>query len=157
MQQLPADASAQRPLCSLFVRPSNRDWGVSKPPLEALRLDARLMHMQTLRCAGITSCFLVRQLQSLRRKHCTQVYNLNSPAAPHKELESPLKYQTRCITCFADHTGFMVRHYASCVGACCLAAIEVQQHVCGSCLSILQFLPYTQPLSTLQFSCSRPE
>ena len=41
-----------------------------------------------------------------------QIYNLNSPQAPHKEIESPLKYQTRCITCFPDHAGFMVGSHA---------------------------------------------
>ena len=49
------------------------------------------------------------------RAGVVQIYNLNSPAQPHKELESPLKYQTRCITCFPDHTGFMVR---SCPAPC---------------------------------------
>ena len=39
-----------------------------------------------------------------------QVYNLGAnPAAPYKELESPLKFQTRCITCFPDATGYLVR------------------------------------------------
>ena len=37
-----------------------------------------------------------------------QVYNLNNPTTPFKEMESPLKYQTRCITCFPDHAGFLV-------------------------------------------------
>lgn len=37
-----------------------------------------------------------------------QIYNLANPTAPVKEIESPLKWQTRCITCFPDHTGFLV-------------------------------------------------
>ncbi len=38
-----------------------------------------------------------------------QVYNLGAnPGAPYKELESPLKFQTRCITAFPDATGYLV-------------------------------------------------
>jgi mRNA export factor len=37
-----------------------------------------------------------------------QVFNLTNPAAVYKELESPLKFQTRCITCFPDSTGYLV-------------------------------------------------
>jgi mRNA export factor len=37
------------------------------------------------------------------------VYNLGAnPGAPYKELESPLKFQTRCITAFPDATGYLV-------------------------------------------------
>lgn len=39
---------------------------------------------------------------------CVQVYNLNSPQQVYKELESPLKYQTRCIACFPDTTGYLI-------------------------------------------------
>ena len=37
-----------------------------------------------------------------------QVYNLNSPQQVYKELESPLKYQTRCVTCFPDTGGYLL-------------------------------------------------
>ncbi len=37
-----------------------------------------------------------------------QVFNLNSPQTVYKELDSPLKFQTRCITCFPDATGYLV-------------------------------------------------
>ena len=36
-----------------------------------------------------------------------QVFNLNSPQTVYKELDSPLKFQTRCITCFPDATGYL--------------------------------------------------
>ena len=39
---------------------------------------------------------------------CVQVFNLNSPQTVYKELDSPLKFQTRCITCFPDATGYLV-------------------------------------------------
>ncbi|KAK9824435.1 hypothetical protein WJX72_010244 [[Myrmecia] bisecta] len=37
-----------------------------------------------------------------------QVYNLTNPVQPYKEIESPLKYQTRCLTCFPDTAGYLV-------------------------------------------------
>ena len=43
-----------------------------------------------------------------------QVFNLNSPQTVYKELDSPLKFQTRCITCFPDATGYLV----SCMTLC---------------------------------------
>lgn len=37
-----------------------------------------------------------------------QVFNLAQPQTPYKQLISPLKYQTRCIACFPDTTGYMI-------------------------------------------------
>ena len=37
-----------------------------------------------------------------------QIFHLNTPQTVVKELESPLKFQTRCITCFPDSTGYLV-------------------------------------------------
>lgn len=37
-----------------------------------------------------------------------QVFNLSSPSTPYKSLQSPLKYQTRCISCFPDKTGYLL-------------------------------------------------
>lgn len=53
----------------------------------------------------------VRQFsgQMADRRLCgVQVFNLNSPHQVYKELESPLKYQTRCIACFPDTTGYLI-------------------------------------------------
>jgi mRNA export factor len=36
------------------------------------------------------------------------VYNLTTPQTLFKEIESPLKYQTRCVTAFPDATGYLV-------------------------------------------------
>ena len=33
---------------------------------------------------------------------------MQAPQQVFKDIESPLKYQTRCITCFPDSTGYMV-------------------------------------------------
>lgn len=44
---------------------------------------------------------------------CVQVFNLNSPQTVYKELDSPLKFQTRCITCFPDATGYLVSRTAA--------------------------------------------
>lgn len=37
-----------------------------------------------------------------------QIFNLSNPQTVYKEIDSPLKYQTRCITCFPDSTGYLV-------------------------------------------------
>eukprot|EP00887_Chlorella_sp_A99_P007661 scaffold20.g7661.t1 len=36
------------------------------------------------------------------------VFNLSSPQAVYKQLASPLKYQTRCVACFPDSTGYLI-------------------------------------------------
>lgn len=36
------------------------------------------------------------------------VYNLTQPQTPYKSLQSPLKWQTRCVACFPDRTGYLV-------------------------------------------------
>ena len=36
------------------------------------------------------------------------MFNLGSPGTVYKTLSSPLKYQTRCIACFPDATGYLV-------------------------------------------------
>lgn len=37
-----------------------------------------------------------------------QVFNLSSPQKPYKTLTSPLKFQTRCLACFNDATGYLI-------------------------------------------------
>ncbi|KAL4437482.1 hypothetical protein ABPG77_003463 [Micractinium sp. CCAP 211/92] len=37
-----------------------------------------------------------------------QVFNLSNPGAVYKSLQSPLKYQTRCIACFPDKSGYLL-------------------------------------------------
>mmetsp|Transcript_5915 Transcript_5915/g.15190 ORF Transcript_5915/g.15190 Transcript_5915/m.15190 type:complete len:358 (-) Transcript_5915:105-1178(-) len=37
-----------------------------------------------------------------------QVFNLTAPQTVFKSLASPLKYQTRCLTCFPDKSGYLV-------------------------------------------------
>lgn len=37
-----------------------------------------------------------------------QVYNLAQPQQPYKQLVSPLKYQTRALTCFPDSQGYLI-------------------------------------------------
>ena len=43
-----------------------------------------------------------------------QVFNLSNPQTVYKELDSPLKFQTRCITCFPDSTGYLVSSTTPC-------------------------------------------
>lgn len=54
-----------------------------------------------------------------------QVFNLNSPQTVYKELDSPLKYQTRCVTCFPDATGYLV---SSSTHAALLISASLQTH-----------------------------
>jgi len=37
-----------------------------------------------------------------------QVYNLANPQQPYKQIQSPLKYQTRALTCFPDTSGYLI-------------------------------------------------
>ena len=37
-----------------------------------------------------------------------QVYDLNNPSAPFKQLQSPLKYQTRTVAAFPDKSGYLI-------------------------------------------------
>lgn len=37
-----------------------------------------------------------------------QVYNLANPQTPYKQLQTPLKHQTRCIANFPDQTGYLI-------------------------------------------------
>ncbi|CAD0056010.1 unnamed protein product [Aureobasidium pullulans] len=37
-----------------------------------------------------------------------EIFNLNQPSQPYKQIQSPLKWQTRTISCFADATGFAI-------------------------------------------------
>jgi len=37
-----------------------------------------------------------------------QIYSINSPNEPFRVQDSPLKFQSRCISCFPDKTGFAI-------------------------------------------------
>ena len=49
------------------------------------------------------------------------IVNLDSPTKFYKTLQSPLKWQTRCVTCFTDATGFAV---GSIEGRCAIQHVE---------------------------------
>ena len=49
------------------------------------------------------------------------VINLNQPDKIYKSLQSPLKWQTRTISCFADATGYAV---GSIEGRCAIQYVE---------------------------------
>ena len=36
------------------------------------------------------------------------VYDTNNPSQPFKQITSPLKYQTRCVSCFTAKNGYAV-------------------------------------------------
>ncbi|KAI9815010.1 MAG: RNA export factor gle2 [Pycnora praestabilis] len=49
------------------------------------------------------------------------IYNLDSPMKPYRQLQSPLKWQTRVVSCFTDATGFAV---GSIEGRCAIQYVE---------------------------------
>jgi len=49
------------------------------------------------------------------------VVNLNNPFSFYKTMQSPLKWQTRVVSCFADATGFAV---GSIEGRCAIQYVE---------------------------------
>jgi mRNA export factor len=49
------------------------------------------------------------------------VINLNEPTKFYKTVQSPLKWQTRCVSCFNDATGFGV---GSIEGRCAMQYVE---------------------------------
>ncbi|KAI8893686.1 WD40-repeat-containing domain protein [Globomyces pollinis-pini] len=49
------------------------------------------------------------------------IYNLNNPASPHKTITSPLKWQTRVVSCFPDATGYAL---GSIEGRCAIEYVE---------------------------------
>jgi mRNA export factor len=49
------------------------------------------------------------------------VVALNNPGVIHKSVQSPLKWQTRVVSCFTDHTGFAV---GSIEGRCAIQYVD---------------------------------
>ncbi|KIJ52368.1 hypothetical protein M422DRAFT_222885 [Sphaerobolus stellatus SS14] len=49
------------------------------------------------------------------------VFDLNNPQTPFKKMESPLKWQTRCVVCFPKGNGFAV---GSVEGRCAIQYVE---------------------------------
>lgn len=37
-----------------------------------------------------------------------QIYNMNQPSQVYKQLQTPLRYQTRTVACFPDKTGYLI-------------------------------------------------
>lgn len=50
-----------------------------------------------------------------------QVVALNNPTTMHKSIQSPLKWQTRVVSCFTDNTGFAV---GSIEGRCAIQYVD---------------------------------
>ena len=63
-------------------------------------------HTLPERCYGL-SCVHPLLVVATAERHF-QVFNLNNPQTVYKSLQSPLKYQTRCVAAFPDKTGFLV-------------------------------------------------
>ncbi|KAI4725837.1 WD40 repeat-like protein [Aureobasidium sp. EXF-10728] len=50
-----------------------------------------------------------------------EIFNLNQPGTAYKQIQSPLKWQTRTVSCFADATGFAI---GSIEGRCAIQYVE---------------------------------
>lgn len=50
-----------------------------------------------------------------------EIFNLNQPSTAYKQIQSPLKWQTRTVSCFADATGFAI---GSIEGRCAIQYVE---------------------------------
>ncbi|PSK34972.1 hypothetical protein B9Z65_1555 [Elsinoe australis] len=77
----------------------------------------------TLECQDRVYCMDVRdQLLVIgTAERWINVVNLNEPAKFYKQMQSPLKWQTRTVACFADATGFAV---GSIEGRCAIQYVE---------------------------------
>ena len=66
------------------------------------------VHTHTLpeRCYGLSVVHPLLVVATADRH--IQVINLANPGVVYKQLQSPLKYQTRCVTAFPDKSGFLV-------------------------------------------------
>jgi mRNA export factor len=57
------------------------------------------------------------------------IINLAEPTKIYKTLQSPLKWQTRAVTCFADSTGFATGYaIGSIEGRCAIQYVEEKDH-----------------------------
>ncbi|EIE22298.1 WD40 repeat-like protein [Coccomyxa subellipsoidea C-169] len=76
-----------------------RYWDLRQPnPVHTQQLPERVYAMD------VTHPLLVVGMANRR----IQVFNMSNPQTVYKDLESPLKFQTRCVTCFPDSTGYLV-------------------------------------------------
>ena len=73
------------------------------------------------------------------------VYNLQNPSQPFKNLQSPLKWQTRCIACFPDGKGFAIGSIEGRVGIQYVEDKD-QRYVCPAAssqiMNYLGFIPF---------------
>ncbi|KAJ6801726.1 protein RAE1-like [Iris pallida] len=69
---------------------------------------AQPVHTQQLpdRCYALTLRYPLMVVGTADRNII--VYNLQNPQAEFKRIQSPLKYQTRCVAAFPDQQGFLV-------------------------------------------------
>jgi mRNA export factor len=56
------------------------------------------------RCYAADFIFPLAVVATAERHVC--IYDLNKPDQPYRTIQSPLKYQSRCLACFPDKTGF---------------------------------------------------
>ncbi|RKP26732.1 WD40-repeat-containing domain protein [Syncephalis pseudoplumigaleata] len=74
-------------------------WDCRQPnPVASVQLPERCYTMDALFPLLVVGC---------ADRHI-QIFNLNSPTTPFKSLQSPLKWQTRCVSCFPTGNGFAV-------------------------------------------------
>jgi mRNA export factor len=72
--------------------------GRSQGPVLTVQLPDKLF------CANAKADLLVAGCANRK----IQIYNLKNPVTPYSTIDSPLKFQTRCVSAFIDHKGFAV-------------------------------------------------
>lgn len=82
------------------------------------------------------------------------VVNLDQPTKFYKTLQSPLKWQTRVVSCFSDATGFAV---GSIEGRCAIQYVEEKDSRYAMSVLPYQHLLYTKPSSTLNNPTLTPD
>ncbi|TFK45800.1 WD40 repeat-like protein [Heliocybe sulcata] len=58
------------------------------------------------RCYSLDVAYPLMVVGTAERHLC--IFNLNNPMTPHKTMQSPLKWQTRVVSCFPSNNGFAV-------------------------------------------------
>ena len=64
------------------------------------------------------------------------IFNLSNPTTIYKSLQSPLKYQTRVVSCFTTGNGFAV---GSVEGRCAIQYVEDKVDPQSFCTNLLGF------------------
>ena len=83
------------------------------------------------------------------------IFNLANPAAPFKTIQSPLKWQTRTISCFPGSNGFAIGSIEGRVGLQYVNSTKTEEYPLYLILNIFHHLSFF--CSNFAFKCHRDE